>query len=200
MAPPTCLRPRLSARSDVTGCTSTPSCARRTWPSLRRSSMTWRAMFDGIAKPMPMFASTGESISALIPIDLALRVHERAARVAVVDRRVGLQEVLVAAAAVAIARSGRPALRADDPHRHRLADAERVADREHDVAHLRVVGVAERRGLQTRGVDFDEREVARLVGADHLRLRASGRRTDRCGSSPRRRRRGCSSGCSRRSS
>ena len=101
----------------------------------------------------------------------ALRVHQGAARVAVVDRRVGLQEILVVAIAVARhARAGRTALLADDAHRHRLADAERVADGEHDVADLRVVGVAERRGLEVGRGDFHEREVARLVGADDFRV------------------------------
>ena len=104
------------------------------------------------------------------PDHFALRVHQGAARVAVVDRRIGLQEVLVAAVAVAIARAGRPALGAHDPHRHRLADAKGVAYRQHDVANLRVVGVAKRRGLQTRGVHLHEREIARLVGADDLRF------------------------------
>src|SRR5438876_497790 len=66
------------------------------------------------------------------PDQLALRVDERAARVAVVDRRVGLEEVLVAA----VADAGRPSLRADNAHRDRLADAQRVAHREHDVADL----------------------------------------------------------------
>jgi hypothetical protein len=82
-------------------------------------------MFDGIAKPIP-------------------GVNKGAARVAVVDRRVGLQEVLVGAAAVS--GSGRAAFRAHDAHRHGLTDAERVADREHDIADLSVVRVAERRG------------------------------------------------------
>ena len=66
MAPPTFLSPRLSAMSDVTGCTVTPSCARDT-PGLRSWSMTWRAMFDGIAKPMPMLPSCGDRICELMP-------------------------------------------------------------------------------------------------------------------------------------
>ena len=76
--------------------------------------------------------------------ELALRVDERAAGVAVVDRRIGLQEVFVAA----VTHAGRSTLRADDAHRHRLTDAERIADREHDIADLDRVGVAERQRLQ----------------------------------------------------
>ena len=48
-------------------------------------------------------------------------------------------------------------------------DAERVADREHDVADLHRVGVAERERMQIGGGDFEQREIARLVGADDLR-------------------------------
>ena len=100
--------------------------------------MTLCAMLAGIAKPMPMLPPDGERICELMPISSPLRVDQRAAGVALVDRRVGLDEVLVAAVAAA---AGRPALRADDPHRHGLADAERVADREHDVADAHLVGV-----------------------------------------------------------
>ena len=64
----------------------------------------------------------------------------------------------------------RASLRADDAHRHGLADAERVADREHDVADADLVGVAERQRLQVGAVDLQHRQVARLVGADDLRL------------------------------
>src|SRR5690606_5560247 len=58
---------------------------------------------------------------------LAARVHEGAAGVARIDRGVCLDEVLVLGEAEA------PADRADDAERDRLAQAERVADRKHDV-------------------------------------------------------------------
>ncbi len=56
-------------------------------------------MFDGIAKPRPMLPSLGVRICELMPISSPVGVDERAAGVAVVDRRVGLQEVLIAAVA-----------------------------------------------------------------------------------------------------
>src|SRR5690349_14479431 len=59
---------------------------------------------------------------------LALEVHQRAAGVARVDRGVGLDEVLVAAAEAGAAGG------ADDAGGHGLAEAERVADRDHEVA------------------------------------------------------------------
>ena len=61
--------------------------------------MTCRAMFAGIAKPMPMLPSDARHDLRVDADQLALGVHQRAARVAVVDRRVGLQEVFVAAVA-----------------------------------------------------------------------------------------------------
>src|SRR5262249_40142435 len=65
-------------------------------------------------------------------------VDERAARVAGIDRGVRLNEVLESVQADLAAERG------DDPHRHGLPDGERVADREHDVAHAKAIGVAER--------------------------------------------------------
>src|SRR5690606_3071489 len=62
--------------------------------------------------------------------ELAARVHEGAAGVARVDRRVRLDEILVRGKAEA------PADRADDAERDGMAQAERVADREHDVPDL----------------------------------------------------------------
>ena len=77
---------------------------------------------------------------------------------------VGLEEVLVAA----VADAGRASLRADDAHRHGLADAERVADRQHDVADADLVRVADGEGVQVLRVDLQHREVARRIGADDL--------------------------------
>ena len=56
ITPPASFRPRLAAMSDVTGWMVTPSCERCTIPSVRSWSTTWRAMFAGIAKPIPMFS------------------------------------------------------------------------------------------------------------------------------------------------
>ena len=113
---------------------------------------------------MPMLPPDGLRICELMPIELALRRHQRAARVALVDGRIGLQEVLVAA--VAGARGA--ALRAQDPHRHGLAHAKRVAHRQDDVADARPVGVAERQRRQARGLHVEHRQVGRLVDAHDL--------------------------------
>ena len=70
---------------------------------------------------------------------LAAQVDERAAGVAGVDRGVGLDELLVAVGADPAAPE-----RADDAGGDRLPDAERVADRDHEVADVHRVRVAER--------------------------------------------------------
>ena len=63
--------------------------------------------------------------------DLALRVEGRAARIAAVDRRVDLQEVVIGTGAdVAAARR-------DDAGGHRAAEAEGIADRDHPIADAR---------------------------------------------------------------
>ena len=77
-------------------------------------------------------------IAVLTPITSAGHVEERAAGVAAVDRRVGLDEVVVGALQRAVARR-------DDAGRDREALAERVADRQHPVADARGVAVAELR-------------------------------------------------------
>ena len=71
--------------------------------------------------------------------ELAARVDERAARVAGVDRGVRLDEVLERRDAELTA-----ARRADDAHRHGLTQAQRVADREDDLADLERVRAAQR--------------------------------------------------------
>ena len=96
--------------------------------------------------------------------ELSARVHQRAARIPVIDWRVGLEKILVAA----VANAGGPSLAADDAHGDSLPDAERVAHGQHDIADLHLVGIAESNGLQPRAVHLEQGQVARLVRADQL--------------------------------
>ena len=61
--------------------------------------------------------------------------------------------------------------RADDARGHGLADVERVADRQHDVADLQVVDVAEVDHRQLVEVDLEHRDVRFRIGADRLGAR-----------------------------
>ena len=71
-------------------------------------------------------------------------------------------------------KSEMPILRArqrrDDAAGRGLADAERIADREHEIADFKRIGIADRRstGNGSRRVDLQHREVERLVLEQHL--------------------------------
>src|SRR5439155_845388 len=54
------------------------------------------------------------------------------------------------------------------PRRHRAGEAERVADRDHQLADAQPVGVAELGRCQVRGGDADDREVGERIAAHHL--------------------------------
>ena len=94
---------------------------------------------------------------------LAVEVDQRPARIAGVDRGVGLDEILVALDAEPAA-----AERADDPRGHGLAQPERVADRQHEIADLQPVGIAERHRGQIVGRDLQHRDVGLRIAADQL--------------------------------
>ena len=70
--------------------------------------------------------------------ELAGHVDQRAAGIAGIDRRIGLDEELVVGDADLRARQRR-----DDAVGHGLADAEGIADREHDVADQQFIGIGE---------------------------------------------------------
>ena len=70
--------------------------------------------------------------------EVTVRVDQRAARVAGVDRGVRLHEVLDRVQAEVVAPG-----RADDALRDRLAEAIRIADREHDIADAHVADARE---------------------------------------------------------
>src|SRR5262249_13785508 len=66
--------------------------------------------------------------------ELAVQIDERATGVAGVDRRIGLDEVLVA-----LRVDARAPERADDSRRHGVTETERVADRYNVIADLDLV-------------------------------------------------------------
>lgn len=93
---------------------------------------------------------------------VALGIHQCAAGVAAVDRCVGLDEVFIGVQAQLVAAGG-----ADDAHGDRLADAERVADRQRNVADAYAVRMADGDGRQVRQVDLQYGEVGFRVAADY---------------------------------
>src|SRR6185295_17170693 len=96
----------------------------------------------------------------------AVHVDERAARVAEVDRGVGLDEVLERG----VADADRSPLGADHAGGDRLVEVERIADDHHPVADARPVAVAELEEAQAvAGVDLEQSDVGRRVDALDLR-------------------------------
>ena len=112
----------------------------------------WPAMLIGIEKPMPSLPPERAGDGGVEADDFAAEVHERAAAVAGVDGGVGLNEVLQFELFVAQVEVV-PAFGADDAARHALAEAERAADGEHEVADLQLVAIAELGRLEAAGID-----------------------------------------------
>ncbi len=100
-----------------------------------------------------------------MPMRLPRGIHQRAAGVARVDRGVGLDEVLEAVDAEMVAPE-----RADDAERHGVAETERVADGEHEVAHAHALEATERDRRQVVALGLEHGEVRLRIGAAHARL------------------------------
>ena len=118
----------------------------------------------------PDVAARGREDLRVDADQLALGVDQRAARVAPIDRRIDLDEVLEAAIT---STASSTTLRADDPHRHGLPDAERIADRENHITDADVVRVAKRKCLQVVALDLQNGKIAGRISADDLGLEAA---------------------------
>src|SRR5690606_2830949 len=103
------------------------------------------------------------------PDELALGVEQRPARVARVDRCVGLDHVANAHAAGALHRT---ADRADHARRQREVEAERVADGDRLLTDLELLALrdADRDEELLRRVDLEDGDVLARLEADDLRL------------------------------
>ena len=144
-------RRRSSGRRRRSG-RSRPRKARVALPFSMSSLAIRCAVLAGIAKPTPMFPlcdcepGAPEATVAMARVDaddLAGAVDQRAAGVAGVDRRVGLDGVDDGGVVLGGAGGDGPAGGADDPVGDRVGQPERGADRHRDVADLHLVGVGE---------------------------------------------------------
>ena len=101
------------------------------------------------------------------------RIGQRAAGVARVERRVGLDDVLDEAARTTVTRGHRPAEGRDDAGGHGPGEAERVADGDDQLPDPQPGGVTERR-RDRRAVDADDGQVGQRIATDdpELALRA----------------------------
>ena len=133
---------------------------------------------DGEAQAVVRAGGTGDG--GVHADDLAVDVAERAAGVAGVDRRVGLDEVFIALGAcltglrvmLDVHDAELPPLGGDDALAHRELEAERRAEGEDDVALLDGVfrQVGDRGGVEVAAGDFDHRHVGLGVGGHDGRV------------------------------
>ena len=118
----------------------------------------------------------GEAQTATQPVDqrvhadhFSVEIDERTSAVARIDRRIGLQIVLVN-------RAGQiaPPFRADHSHRQRVIQFERRADAADEFAHPRFLAVAPRHRRKSARLRFQHRQISLLVDAHHFerKLRA----------------------------
>ena len=98
--------------------------------------------------------------------DRSMHVDERAARVARIDRGVGLQKLLEGILQHTSATSA-----ADDAVGDCAVEAKRVADRPDHFAHFQTAAVAPRRGDEVVSVDPQNGQVAGCVRAHELRIK-----------------------------
>ena len=162
-APSAFFSPRLSAMSALTGWICTPIHPRVTSPLSLSWVTTVFTVSDG-DRERDADRAAGGRIDRRVDADhVAVDVERRAAGIALVHRRVDLDEVVIRAGADVTA-TGR-----DDAGRDGAAEAERIADREHPVADARLL-LGERHKREVgAALDLDQRDVGLRIGADHLR-------------------------------
>ena len=162
------------------GAVVTPSHGRGIASPCSSCGTIWRTVFEGTAKPMPMLPGHAGRRDLRVDADhVAAVVEQRAARVARVDRRVGLDHLVDREA---VRRLDRAPEAGDDPLGGGAVEPERVADRDDEVADLDGARVGESQRLHASrhaiGVDRDDGEVARRVDC-RARRRRSRRRPGR---------------------
>jgi hypothetical protein len=136
-APRAGLMLRLSAISSVTCWMRTPSQPRRSSPNCRKLIDHAGHGLRGHRKADADRAAGRRDDQRVDADHLAVEVEQRAAGIAAVDGGVGLDVVVIGPGIdVAVARR-------DDAGRHRAAEAERIADRDHPFAEPQLVGIAE---------------------------------------------------------
>ena len=113
---------------------------------------------DRDCKADPFGAAAATADGSVDADDFAIEIQQRPAAVARIDRSIRLQKVLATRDPQAAA------LRADDSGGHCHADIERIADRQHPIANLRRVAVAETKSFQTfRILDSQNGNIRVLV-------------------------------------
>src|SRR5258708_3368762 len=111
----------------------------------------------------PDIAAAGGEDRGVDPDHLAVEVDQWPARVAGIDRGVGLDEILVAFDAEPAAAEG-----ADDPRGDGLAEPERIADRQDEIADLQAIGIAHRHRGQVLRRDLQHGDIRLGIPPDQF--------------------------------
>ena len=124
-------------------------------------------LHHGVRGQRKSYAGVGVSLAqdgGIDPDYLSRHIHQRSARVAWVDGRIGLNESLELTP-----RHDVTPLRRDDSRRHRFGQTEGTAHRQHPVAHLHAFRITHfGRGQWPVRIHLDHRQIGFLIGADHL--------------------------------
>ena len=157
----------LSARSRSTLCSLAPSHGRRTVRAAAPRRLDHGPHHAGRNGEADAVAAAGAREDRRVDADQApADVDERAAGIARIDGRVGLDEELIVGDADLRARQRR-----DDALRDGLADAERIADGENEIADLELLGIAELDRRQRGGaLQAEHGKVGALVAQHDLGL------------------------------
>ena len=117
------------------------------------------AVLIGIANPIPAFWPDARENHRIDADHLAVPIHHRAARVAGINRGVGLNRIFNGGAVRLFHRTNRT----HDAARHRPRQAEGISDGIHFLSHLQISRIAEHRRNQVRRFDLDHRQVVNRI-------------------------------------
>ena len=120
-------------------------------------------MLIGMVNPIPSLPPELLAMAVLMPITSPAQVQQRAAAVAGVDGRIGLEEILVTNSFDAQLQVA-AAFGADDAVGHGVAQAEGAADGQHEIADLHGAAVAQLGRHDAWRVDGHDGDVGLQVG------------------------------------
>ena len=122
---------------------------------------------DRDGEPNARRSARGGGDEGIHPDELPIAVDKRTARIAGVDRSIGLDHVRVNRRRfTGIELGGGAARRRDDARRHRLLEPEGTADGHDPFAYRQIVGRADLDRGQVGRIDLENRQIARFIGAN----------------------------------
>ena len=152
--------------SAVTRWPEAPSQGRTIFPPLAAACSVLRTRLVGMAKPMPTEPPDCEKIAVLMPTSVPSRSTSAPPELpGLIAASVWMKE-RKSLMPIGARQAG------DDAAGDGLADAERIADRQHEIADLELIAVADLQHRQAlaMGVELEHGEIGALVGEQEVRL------------------------------